>query len=331
MVTDVLLPLPLRAIFFSSAILMTSGGERGRPRTIVVIPRSTSTDTAKRMRQGVMDLTHQGAYVVSWKAPQSESDYTQQANRVREATDQQVAGTILVPDHQLVLAASVQHAKDLGIPVVIVGAPISLASNGYDAFVGSNDSQIALLAADRISFLLGGKGQVGIVGVSPMLEGFNRREAVFAQRLHSQHPGIEVVGTEYGLSDWARATNAAQDLLARYPQISAIFASDGYATMATIAVLRKQKPRHIILVGVDLETYVMDALRTGDIDGVVALDWYRQGRLSMDIMQAALAHKPHTQHAEVPAEMVTRQTIDRLEIRSYLPLPGMPAEKSSSK
>jgi ABC-type sugar transport system substrate-binding protein len=88
-------------------------------KTIVVILRSTSTDMAKRMRQGVMDLTHQGGYVVAWKAPQSESDYTQQANVVREATEQHVAGIVLVPDHQLVLASSVQHAKDLGIPVVI--------------------------------------------------------------------------------------------------------------------------------------------------------------------------------------------------------------------
>ena len=300
-------------------------------KTIVVIPRSTSTDMAKRMRQGVMDLTHQGGYVVAWKAPQSESDYTQQANMVREATEQHVAGIVLVPDHQLVLASSVQHAKDLGIPVVIVGAPISLSSGDYDAFVGSNDSQIGLLAADRIGHLLGGKGEVGIVGVSPMLEGFNRRETVFAQRLRAQYPGIEVVGTEYGLSDWARATNAAQDLLVRYPNVSAIFASDGYATMATIAVLRKQKPRHVVLVGVDLETYVMEALRGGDIDGVVALDWYTQGRLSMDLMQAVLEHRPHTQHVEVPVEMVTGQSLDRPEIRPYLPSPVMPPEQSFSE
>jgi len=286
---------------------------------------------AKRLRQGVADLTHQGAYVVEWRAPQSESDYTAQANLVREATDQHVAGILLVPDHQLVLAASVQHAKELGIPVVIVGAPIALATNDYDAFVGSNDSQIGLLAADQVGRLLHGKGQVGIVGVSPTLEGFNRREAVFAQRLQAQYPGIRVVGTEYGLSDWARATNAAQDLLARYPGITAIFTSDAYATMATIAVLRKQKPRHVALVGVDLETYVMDALLTGDIDGVVALDWYAQGRLSMNIMQAALEHKPHTPHAEVPVEMVTCQTLDRPEIQSYIPLPAMRAEESSSQ
>lgn len=208
--------------------------------------------------------------------------------------------------------------------MAILNAPISLPPDDYTAFVGNNDGQIGTLAADRMGRLLKGKGQVGIIGVSPMLQGSNRRENVFTQRLRSQFPGIQIVGTEYGLSDWARSSAAAQDLRSHYPNIDGIFASDSFATMASIAVLRKQRPRrHITLIGVDQEAYVIDALRQGDIDGVIATDWPGLGQLSMRIMQAALSHQPFAPHTEVPVEMLTAQNLNQTEVRRYLPPPLM--------
>ena len=297
---------------------------------IAIISKSSSTDLSKQMHAGALHGLARDRYTVQWSAPQEDTDYTRQANMVRDAIEHRVRGIVLMPDHQLVLAASVQQARQAGIPVVIVDAPIALPPTDYTAFVGSNDGAIGTLAADRLGALLAGHGTVGIIGVSPMLEGSNLRESVFAQRLHTQYPGIHLIGTAYGLSDWAHSTEMADRMIAENPHLDGIFASDGFATMGTIAVLRRHQPRHIRLIGVDQETYVLDALRAGYLDGVVATDWFTLGELSMQVIEAALAHEPFARHTEIPVELVTRENITQPEIQRYLPPPVMEAAPARS-
>ena len=288
-------------------------------RVIAVIPKSTSTDTAKQLRAGALAEARQFGYRMNWTAPQAETDYPQQAALVLKAVEAHAAGVLLVPDHQLVLAASVRRAKAAGIPVVIANAPIALPPEDYTAFVGSNDRQIGILAADRIGHLLGGVGEVGIVGVNPVLAGSSERERAFAERMAMQFPHVTVVGTEYGLADWARSSAAAQDLLAQHQRLGAIFADDGFGTMGTIAALRKRRGgRHVMLVGVDQEVYVVDALREGTLDGVIATDWLALGEISMRVMRAALSGQPFARHTELPVEMVTRENVGQPWIRRYL-------------
>lgn len=289
-----------------------------------MIPKSTSTDTVKQMHAGALTEARQLGYQLNWSAPQSDTDYPQQAALVLKAVEDHVAGMILVPDHQLVLAASVQRAKAAGIPVVIANAPIALPPEQYTAFVGSSDRQIGALAADRIGRLLHGVGEVGIVGVNPVLSGSNERERAFTERLRLQFPRMRVVGTEYGLSDWARSTRAAQDLMTRHPQLQALFASDGFGTMGTIAALRKRKGLpHVALVGVDQEVYVMDALRDGTLDGVIATDWVDLGEISTRVLHAALSGQKFPQHTELPVEMVTLENVSQPQIQRYLIPPVM--------
>ncbi len=284
-----------------------------------MITKSTSTDTAKALRAGALELSRQYGYRMNWVAPQAETDYPQQAALVLKAVQQHVSGIVLVPDHQLVLAESVRQAKQAGVPVILLNAPISLSPDDYTAFVGSSDRQIGILAADRIGHLLHGTGEVGIVGVSSVLAGSTTREQAFTERLHAQFPKIVVADTVYGLSDWARSTAATRDLIRQHPQLRALFASDGFSTMGMIAALRKRPTeKHVVLIGVDQEVYVMDALRDGAIDGVVASDWFAMGQISMRVMHAVLTGQPYAKHTEVPVEMLTAENIRQPWIQRYL-------------
>ena len=310
-------------MWFGAMLLSLCGWQgchrRQHEAVITIIPKSTSTDTSKRIRAGEIEVARQFGYRVNWVAPQAETDYAQQAALVLKAVEQHASGVMLVPDHQLVLAASVHRAKQAGVPVILLNAPISLPPEDYAAFVGSNDRQIGILAADRIGHLLNGSGEVGIIGVSPVLAGSTNRERAFAERLHMQFPKITVVGTEYGLSDWARSTTATQDLLRQHPQVRALFASDGFSTMGMIAALRKRSPKeHVVLIGVDQEVYVMDALRDGTLDGVVATDWLALGQISMQVMHALLSGQPYAKHTELPVEMITADDMRQPWIQRYL-------------
>ncbi len=300
-------------------LLAQAAGCRKPATVITIIPKSTSTDTSKRMRVGELDVAKEFGYRVNWVAPQAETDYAQQAAMVLNAVERHASGIMLVPDHQLVLAASVRQAKEAGVPVILLNAPMSLPPEDYTAFVGSNDRQIGVLAADRIGHLLQGTGEVGIVGVSPVLAGSTTRERAFTERLHMQFPKVVVVGTVYGLSDWARSTTATQDLLRLHPHLRALFASDGFSTMGMIAALRKRTATdHVVVIGVDQEVYVMEALQDGTIDGVVATDWVALGEISMRVMHAVLSGQPFARHTELPVELVTADNVRQPWIQRYL-------------
>ena len=310
-----------KTVFFVLALCLCGCHARNHDGfTIAVIPKTTATNVWKSMHIAILEDAKNYPCKIEWNAPESEADYTQQASMVEDAVYRHVSGIILAPDHQLVLASSVKLAKEAGIPVVILDAPISLPTDDYTAFIGSDDVEIGALAADRIGLKLHGSGQVGIIGVSPTLEGSNRREDAFIQRLKERFPQIVVVDIEYGLSDWARSSRAAQDMVDKYPKLDAMFVSDGFATSGAASVLEAHRSvRHIVLVGVDQEGYTLQAVREGLVDSVIVKDSNTMGHLAMLTMMAALQHKPFNKRLYVPVALITQREVDSPQLKRLLP------------
>lgn len=319
--------LLLQTVFLVLALFLSGCYTRYQHTYIItVIPKTTATNVWKSMHEAILEEAKRCPCRIEWNAPESEADYTQQASMVEDAVRRHVSGIILAPDHQLVLASSVKLAKEAGIPMVIVDAPISLPADDYTAFIGSDDDEIGALAADRIGLMLHGSGQVGIIGVSPTLEGSNRREAAFIQRLRERFPLIAVVDIEYGLSDWARSSRAAQDMVDKYPKLNALFVSDGFATSGATAVLEAHRAdRHIVLVGVDQEGYTLQAVQEGLVD---SKDSNTMGHLAMTAMIASLQHKPHAKQVRVPVALITKREVDSPQVQRLLPPHFVPPAKA---
>jgi ribose transport system substrate-binding protein len=302
--------------------ILTTGchKEEDRLPTIAIIPKTTATNVWKAMHVAVLEEAAHCHCKIEWNAPESEADYTQQASMVEDAIRRRVSGIILAPAHQLVLASSVKMAREAGIPVIIVDSPIALPANEYAAYIGSSDQEIGFMAADQIGMLLHHKGKVGIIGVSPTLEGSNTKEDAFVHEINDHYPEITVVDVGYGLSDWARSSQAAEDMITKHKDLDAIFASDGFATSGTAHVLQVHKTnRKIRLVGVDQEGDVLKAVRQGSVDSVIVKDSYAIGKLAMSEMTAILQHHPQPNTVVIPVYLVTRKNIDSDQIQHLLP------------
>lgn len=224
---------------------------------------------------------------VELAAPQSETDYTEQAQMVQDAIAKHVQGIIVSPAHQLVLASSLQQAEQEHIPVIMVGVPVVLSSKDFAAFVDWDEVEAGRLAARRMVTLLGGKGKVGMIGVSPTMERSSSIEKAFAEEI-ARTPGVKLVSVKYGLSDWARGRQAVLDLLAEYPDIRGIFTTDEFSTHAAAYAFAHGIHKSMVLIGISEELNELGELKTGHIDALVISDPMELGTRAMQAMQAAL-------------------------------------------
>lgn len=225
---------------------------------------------------------------VELAAPQSVTDYTEQAQMVENAIARHVQGIIVSPAHQLVLASVLQKAVQAGIPVVIVGTPVALSSRDFAAFIGWNEEEAGRLAARRFIALLGGKGELGVVGVSPTVEGSSLIEKAFAEEI-ARAPRVKLVAVKYGLSDWARGHQAVLDLLAEHPHIKGIFTTDEFSTHAAAYAFESHARKRPLLIGVSDEMNELEGVRVGRSDALIVSDPQELGMRAMQAMRAALS------------------------------------------
>jgi ribose transport system substrate-binding protein len=292
-----------------SVVLCAGCGHRG-PATIAVIAPAGGLHYWEVFDRQVQTEAASAGIHLELQAPQSITDYTEQEQMVEDAISKHVQGIIVAPSHQLVLASVLEKAERSHISVVVIGAPIALRAHDFAAFISWDEEEAGRLAARRFFTLLRGKGEVGIVGVSPTVEGSSRIEEGFISEI-AKCPRIKLVDVKYGLSDWARARQATLDLLAEYPNIGGIFTSDEFATHAAAYALDTRSKKRPALIGVSEERDELEALRQNKIDALVVSDPQDLARRAIQAMTAALAQRTtYGMSTQLPVEILDRQNVD---------------------
>ncbi len=301
-----------------AATLATILGCHRQPATIEVIMPTGGLHYWEVFSNEIRKNATADGIQVETAAPQSVSDYTEQAQLVENAIARHVQGIIVSPSHQMVLASVLRKAELAHIPVVVVGTPIALPASDYAAFIGWDEEEAGRLAARRFLTLLGGHGEVGVIGVSPTVEGSSRIEEGFADEI-ARTPQLKLVGVKYGLSDWARSRQATLDLLTEHPKISGIFTTAEFSTHAAAAAFESAKQKRPALIGVSEEVDELRALHEGRIDALVISDPRELGRRAMQAMRVALSGGSTSAYsAQLPVQIVTPETMERNPIVAML-------------
>jgi ribose transport system substrate-binding protein len=280
-----------------------------QPPTIMVITPTGGLEYWENFDRAVRANAGSSGFRTELAAPQSVTDYTEQAQMVENAISRHVQGIIVSPAHQLVLTSVLQKAVRANIPVVVVGAPIALPAKDFAAFIGWDEAEAGRLAARRFIALLGGKGEVGVIGISPTVEGSSLIEKAFADEI-ARAPRVKLVGVKYGLSDWARGHQAVLDLLAEHPEIKGIFTTDEFSTHAAAYAFDRKARKRPLLIGVSDELNEIAGLRAGRTDALIVSNPRELGARAMQAMRAALAGSDASSYStQLPVTIVDKQTM----------------------
>ncbi len=274
------------AALLATLLWVCFGCTHTKPATVMVIVPTGGQEYWEEFDHSVRAGAEAAGIHTELAAPQSVTDYTEQAQMVEEAINRHVQGIIVSPAHQLVLTSVLQRAVRAHIPVVVVGTPIALSDKDFAAFIGWDEAEAGRLAARRFIALLGGRGEVGMVGVSPTVEGSSLIEKAFADEI-ARAPRVKLVNVIYGLSDWARSHQAVLDLVAEHPDLKGIFTTDEFSTHAAAYAFQGRK--RPLLIGVSDEMNEIRGLQAGRIDALIMSDSHELGTRAMQAMKAALS------------------------------------------
>jgi ABC-type sugar transport system, periplasmic component len=299
----------------------------GKTLTIAVVPKGTTHDYWRAVHAGAIqaaeELSASGDSVkIIWKGPLREDDREQQVQVVEGFASQGVNGLVLAPLDDRALVRPVEEARNAGIPTVVIDS--RLASDAIVSYVATDNRKGGELAADRIGTLLHGKGNVLVLRYAEGSASTTEREGGFLDRIKSAYPGIHVVSSDqYAGATRETAKRAAENLLNRFGgDLQGIFVPNESATVGMLLALQDMgKAGKVRFVGFDANPILLDAVRSGQLDGIAVQSPMRIGYLGVKTMVAQLRGQPVEKRVDTGVSLVTKENIDQPEIKALVEPP----------
>jgi ribose transport system substrate-binding protein len=316
--------------FFLYAFLCTilagcSGGSKNVEKFhIAVIPKGTTLEFWKSVHAGALkaaeELNHTRQVVqITWKGPMREDDREQQIQVVEGFLSQGVDGLVLAPLDSRALVRPIEEAKRAGIPSVIIDS--ALDSKEIIGFVATDNYHSGEMAADHLSFLLGGKGKVALLRYQEGSASTTAREEGFLDRLKKAHPGLIILSSDqYAGVTRESAKRAAENLLQRIGgELQGIFCPNETTTAGGLLALQDaQKAGKVFLIGFDATAAFLEGLRQRHIHGLIVQNPYQMGYLGVKSLVDHLQGKAVSTRIDTGVTIVTPENWNSPEMQELI-------------
>jgi ribose transport system substrate-binding protein len=321
----ILLALTALALLSFGSCNKTNGPAPGSKKlTIAVIPKGTTHEFWKSIHAGsnkaAGELTSQGTEVeVIWKGPLREDDREQQIQVVEGFTTQGVNGIVLAPLDDRALVRPVEDAKRASVPTVIIDS--GLQTGSIVSFVATDNRKGGSLAADRLGELLNGKGKVLLLRYAEGSASTTEREQGFLDEIKAKFPNIELVSTDqYAGATRDTAKRASENLLNRFGEdIQGIFTPNESSTAGMLLALQDiNKAGKVSFVGFDASQSFIDAMRAGQLHGIVVQNPFNMGYLGVRTMVDHLLGKPVEKKIDTGVVLVTKDNLETPDVKTLL-------------
>ncbi|MDB4384903.1 substrate-binding domain-containing protein [Opitutaceae bacterium] len=292
-----------------------SAGEK-----IAVIPKGTTHNFWKSVEKGARDAGSELGVEIVWKGPLKEDDRAQQIAVVQQFVVDDVDAIVLAPLDDTALRNPVRSAMARKKPVVIYDSSLKgEVGKDFISFVATNNFLGGQIAGEELARLVGGKGKVVLLRYAEGSASTAKREAGFLEVM-AKHPGIEVIqSNRYAGATISDAQNTAMNMLDRLREADGIFTSNETATQGMILALRqtgliKRKQ----LVGFDTSSFLLSALRRGDVKALVAQNPTKMGYLGVKTAVSYLRGEKFEEMIDTGCVLVTKENINAPDIQAVL-------------
>ncbi|HEU0122266.1 MAG TPA: substrate-binding domain-containing protein [Bryobacteraceae bacterium] len=298
-----------------AAALSIAGCNKNDKRRIAVVPKGRAHLFWQSVHAGAVKAGREHNLDIVWNGPATETDYNGQIQIVDAMINQRVDAIALAPIDKTVMVSVVERAGKENIPVVIFDSGID--TENYLSMVATDNYAAGQLAASRMGEILGGKGKVVIVAVQPGGASTMAREQGFEDGI-KKFAGIQIVDKRYGMADFAKSLQVAENMLTAFPDAAGLFASNESSAVGAAQALKGRKSSTVKMVGFDWSPTLLADLRAGLIDSLVVQDPFKMGYESVIAAVSKLDGKPVDKSRPMPPRLVTKANIDSPEIKSQL-------------
>ncbi|MCW3815764.1 ABC transporter substrate-binding protein [Micromonospora sp. DR5-3] len=228
-------------------------------------------------------------------------------------------GMIFVPADPVAMLAPAQTAISAGIPMVTADASLQ-DEIAMAQFRGDNKAGGRLAAEELVRRVGERRGKILVLDVRPGLPVTNLRAEGFIEALKELNSGLEVLKTQYHEDDPTKAAVIVESALQSNPDIVGIFGTSEAASMGAASALQARSTEDITVIAFDAGPSLVQALKDGVLDALVAQGSYRMGYDGVKTLVAYLrdGKKPASFDNVIDSVIVTAKNVDEPDVAKML-------------
>ncbi|MGH8873844.1 MAG: ATP-binding cassette domain-containing protein [Acidimicrobiia bacterium] len=221
---------------------------------------------------------------------------------------------VSIPTDPVATAPAYLKAAEQGVKIVFMdNVPEGMApGRDYVSVVSSDNFGNGVAGANLMAAALGKHGKVGIVFHAADFSVTEQRWQGFKTTIQKNYPNIQIVD-EKGIKgpDFAReAEEAADGMLAKYPDLKGIWAVWDIPAEGVLAAARARGRDDLVVTTVDLGLKVALHLAKGDlVKGIGAQRTFDQGVTEAVMAAYGLLGKPAPPYVALPPLSVTKSSV----------------------
>ena len=293
-------------------------GKQASQRQIAVIPKGTTHIFWESVRRGAEKAGEEAGVKILWNGPKGETDREEQIKIIENYIVRKVSGVVLAPLDSKALVPKVDELYDKNIPCVIVDSGID--TDKYVCFAATDNYIGGLIAARRMGKILNGKGKIVVLKYVPGSASTTNRENGFVDTIRKEFPEIDIVDQQYGKDTVETALQVTEDMLTKNAELDGLFACNASTSVGALQGLRSQgRAGKTKMIGFDTEKALIDGLKEGTIDSLVAQNPYKMGYEGVKAVLAVLdGTELPTRRIDTGVNLVTQENLETPEIQSLL-------------
>lgn len=278
-----------------------------RPLTFVMVPKGVHP-YFEPVYRGFEEAAKKYGILSEVDAP-PRFDVALQVKVIEDLIARGVSGIAISANDDQGLVAVIHEAAQAGIKVITVDAPAP--SSEALTYIGTDNESAGYAAGTRMAAAMGGRGSIAILQGGMAATNLNLRTRGFTRALVQHAPGITVVAVVDEGGDFAMSVNRSEEILTRYPTLSAIFSVSAEGAPAAAAVLKRQaRAGKVLVAGFDDLGDTLQGIREGSIVFCVVQNTYRMGWLSVERLMDAVKGRAVPRVIDTGVVLVDRRNID---------------------
>ncbi|HSU65384.1 MAG TPA: substrate-binding domain-containing protein [Tepidisphaeraceae bacterium] len=309
------------ALTLCVALAVLAGCKQKSTKTqIAVIPKGTTHEYWRSVNAGAEQAGKDLGVDIIWRGPLKEDDRAAQKQVVQQFVSNRVSGIVLAPLDNRGMVEPVQLATSQQIPVVIMDSALEgQVGKDFISFVATDNYKGGKMAGAELARLLDNKGKVVLLRYGEGSASTLDREKGFLDEIATHKDIVMLVSDKYAGATTDAAEKTALNMIDTIRQADGIFASNESATAGMLGALRtagiagKAK-----FVGFDATSALVDALKSKELNALVAQDPYNMGYQSVKIMVEHLQGKTVPERVDTGVHLITLDNLNSPEIQKLL-------------
>jgi ribose transport system substrate-binding protein len=300
----------------AAALVSQTACTQKSKRVIGVVPKGRAHLFWQSVQAGAIAASRETGVEISWNGPTSETDFNGQLQIVDAMINRKVDAICLAPIDKKVMVSVVERAAKQKIPVIIFDSAVD--TEQFVSQVATDNYAAGAMAGERMGEILGGKGEIVIVAVQPGAASTMAREQGFEDVIAKKFPGITVKDKRYGMADFAKSRAVAENMLTAHANVVGLFASNESSAAGAAQALKARGDNKVKMVGFDSSAPLLEDLRQGLIDSLVAQHPFKMGYDSVMSAVATLDGKAVQKIQNLAPKLVTKANLDTPEVQAQV-------------